>query len=113
MKYNKGKAGPVSLNEIEISSILHCGSGPQAYGKGEAILKKANGDLKDVTFLVQGGNYQFHRERLVVGQKLRVPVRWTGGHAVTIVDTPALDKFRAENPRQAPATQNDVARDAA
>jgi len=102
-KYTKGKAGPVSLNELEILSVLHCGSGPQAYAKGDAMLKKANGDLKGVSFLVQGGNYQFHSERLVPGQKMRVPVRWTGGTAITIVDTKTLDKFRAgqEEGRQA------------
>jgi len=95
-KYNKGKAGPVSLNQIEIESVIHCGTGPQAYAKGYAMLKKANGEPKGVSFMVQGGNYQFHRERLVVGEKMRVPVRWTGGTAITIVDTKTLDKFRAE-----------------
>ncbi|MFZ3481960.1 hypothetical protein [Sphingomonas sp. 3-13AW] len=95
MKYSKGKAGPVSMNELEITSVLHCGSGSMAYARGEALLRKANGDIKGVTFMVQGSNYQFHRERLVPGHKLRVPVRWTGSGAVTIVDTKALDTFRA------------------
>lgn len=96
MKYSKGRAGPVSLSSIEILSVEHCGSGATAYGKGHAMLRKAGGRLEAVSFLVQGSNYQFHRERLVVGEEMRVPVRWTGGTAVTIVDTKTLDKFRAE-----------------
>ena len=96
MKYSKGKAGPVSINQIELLEVVHCGEGPNAYAKGDGLLKKSNGDLKNVSFLVQGGNYQFHRERLIVGDKIRVPVRWTGGSAVTIVDSKTLDKFRAE-----------------
>jgi len=96
MKYNKGRAGPVSMNAMEILSVLHCGSGTSAYAKGDATLKKANGEFKNVTYMVQGGNYEFHRERLVVGQNIRVPVRWTGASSVTIVDGKALDKFRAE-----------------
>ncbi len=96
MKYSKGRAGPVSMNSMEILSVLHCGTGTSAYAKGDAMLKKANGDLKAVTFMVQGGNYAFLRERLVEGGVIRVPVRWTGGAAVTIVDGKTLDRFRAE-----------------
>lgn len=96
MRYTKGKPGPVSINQIELTAVTHCGEGNSAYAKGEAMLKKAKGDLTKVTFMVQGANYRFHLERLVVGNTMRVPVRWTGGSAVTIVDGTTLDKFRAE-----------------
>ena len=94
MKYNKGRAGPVSSNQIEIIDIVHLGDGPNAYARGGAILRKADGSFKDVSFLVQGANYQAIRENLTPGAKIRVPVRWTGGNAVTIVDQKTLTEFR-------------------
>ena len=94
MKYSKGRAGPVSSNVMEIVDVAHLGAGPSAYAKGSALLRKADGSLKDVSFLVQGGNYAALRGRLTPGASVRVPVRWTGGNAVTIVDEKALVDFR-------------------
>ena len=94
MKYTKGKAGPVSRHEIEIVDVIHVGTGPSAYARGNVMLRKADGSLKGVGFMVQGGNYAALRDQLKPGERLRVPVRWTGAYAITIVDEKTLEAYR-------------------
>jgi len=87
----KGRPGPVSMNSIEIVEAVHRGSGPDAYARGHAVLLHEDGSRRDVSFMVQGSNYAALAKRLVVGEVMSVPVRWTGTHAVTIVDRRTLN----------------------
>ncbi len=86
LRPGKGRPGPVGMNVIEIVEAVHRGSGADAYARGHAVLRHDDGGTRDVSFMVQGGNYAALASRLVVGAVLEVPVRWTAPHAITIVD---------------------------
>lgn len=85
--YTKGKAGPVSRMRLEITDVVHIDDGAASRARGEGVAELARGRLKGVTFLVQGRNHAAARDLLVRGAFVDVTARWTGGTAITIVET--------------------------
>lgn len=87
MKYTKGKAGPTSRMTLEITYFMSINDGPNSRARGEGIAILSGGRKRGVNFLVQGGNFTKNSDLIKPGAVLDVTVRWTGGSAVTIIET--------------------------
>ena len=93
MKYTKGKAGPISRMQIEITMVHHFSEGtPQSRARGQGLARMAGGKIKGVTFLAQGRHHLALRERLVEGEAIDVTVRWTARDEVTVIETHDMAK---------------------
>lgn len=84
VKYTKGRAGPVSRLQIEISTVDITEAGPNSRASGGGIATMAGGRLKAVEFNIQGKHVDAARDNLVPGDTIDVDVRWTGGTAITV-----------------------------
>lgn len=92
MHYTRGKAGPTSRMQLDISSINHFDTGlPNGRSRGDGIATLKSGP-RAVSFLAQG---KHHKALLAagaaIGKTVDVTVRWTARDEVTIVGVhPAL-----------------------
>jgi len=94
MKYTRGKAGPTSRMQLELTSINHFDMGlPNGRSRGDGVATMKSG-VKAVSFLAQG---KHHKALLAagarVGETVDITVRWTARDEVTVVEVhPALAK---------------------
>lgn len=94
-------AGPVRRHRMTIVEVVRLGEGSRSYARGRALVEIPGEPLRDVGFMVQGGNFSQIAEGLVPGASMDLPVRWTGRRSITIVGEHGMDRDTRTEGRRA------------